>query len=149
MVDALSVPPPDTVLKNWYAKPFNQGRQRLILCTSECSLLTVIIPAKDLAKLHVRLAEAVARLLIYLDVPTDQVAQERRAMDTMQVSPTASRSVLGTMNDMAWLAARHISEEGAECDLDNIALEINQAPCGPIKMDSPDRLSRNLFRDLY
>jgi hypothetical protein len=125
------------------------GRLRLILCTSERSLLTVIVPAKDLSKLHVRLAEAVARVLIYIDVDTEQVAQERRAMDQLQIAPTASRVVLGTMNDMTRMADWAFTEVPAEEDLDNVALNINQSPCSPIKRDSPDRFSRNLFRDLY
>jgi hypothetical protein len=124
------VPEPTTVLGNWYAKPYNLGRLRMILCTSERSLLTVIVPAKDLSKLSLRLAEAVARMLIYLDVDTGQVAQERRAMDESQIAPTVSRSVLGTMNDMAHLADCHIAEEGAEVDLDQVALQLNEAPCG-------------------
>ncbi len=144
-----SLAEPNTVLGNWYAKPYNIGRLRLILCTSERSLLTVVVPAKDLGKLHVRLAEAVARVLIYLDVDTEQVAQERRAMDRLQIAPTASRSVLGMMNDMARMADGHIASEGPDVDLDQVALMLNESPCGPIKMASPDKFSRNLFRDLY
>ena len=48
---AADVPAPTTVLGDWYANLLNVGRLRLVLCTSERTLLTVLVPAKDVSAL--------------------------------------------------------------------------------------------------
>src|SRR5690242_8154349 len=40
--------PSTTALGDWFVREYNLGRHRLLLCTSSASLLTVIIPARNL-----------------------------------------------------------------------------------------------------
>lgn len=141
---------PTTILGNWYANPLNVGRLRLVLCTSEKSLLPAIVPARDPAALPDRLREAVGRLLPRLGVERSDVQRELREMAWHQVGRTRSRQVLGSMNDFAFLADVYIRdkrghEAGADVDLDEIALTLARAPCRPIEYQSPDRLTRALF----
>jgi hypothetical protein len=135
-----------TALGDWYANTLNVGRLRLLLCTSERTLLTVLLPAKDLGAFPDRLREAVVRMLTRLDVANGEVARERREMAWHQLGRTASRRILGSMNDFAFLAETYIRDEGPDVDLDAIATILNRAPCRPIEYQSPDRLTQAVFR---
>ncbi|MFQ5551671.1 MAG: hypothetical protein ACE5FJ_10590 [Gemmatimonadales bacterium] len=93
-------PVPTTKLGDWYANVLFVRHQHLVLCTSERSLLSVIVPAKDPAQLPVRLRNGVRSLLLALGLPPATVATEIHEMAQLLVSKTANRSVLGTMNDI-------------------------------------------------
>jgi hypothetical protein len=138
--------PPTTVLGDWYANLLNVGRLRLVLCSSERTLLTVLIPARDPAALPDRLRAAVARTLGYLAIPADAIAREDREMRWHQIGRTASRQVLGSMNDFAFLADTYVRDDGPDADLDAIAILLNRAPCRPIQYESPDRATQAAFR---
>src|SRR4051812_2759894 len=79
-----------TALGDWFVRPFNVGRNRLLLCTSAPSLLPVIIPAKDLNGLARRLAAALTTLLVALRIPPNQIEREVRAMSDYRVAKTNS-----------------------------------------------------------
>ncbi len=139
-----------TTLGNWYANPLNVGRLRLVLCTSEKSLLSALVPARDPAALPDRLREAVGRLLPRLGIEHSDVQRELREMAWHQVGRTRSRQVLGSMNDFAFLTDLDIRDQGgheggADVDLDEIALTLARAPCRPIEYQSPERFTRALF----
>jgi hypothetical protein len=137
---------PTTVLGDWYANALNVGRLRLVLCTSERTLLTVLVPAKDLHSLPTRLASAAGRMLARLGIPSTEIAREQREMSWHQLGRTASRQILGSMNDFAFLAETYIRDDGPDADLDEIAGALNRAPCRPIQYDSPERATRAIFR---
>ena len=52
----------------------------MILCTSERSLLSVIVPAKDLPSLPRRIADALAYLLGRIGIPDPAIRREVREM---------------------------------------------------------------------
>jgi Domain of unknown function (DUF6933) len=137
---------PTTVLGDWYANTLNVGRLRLVLCTSERTLLTVLVQAKDLPSLPARVAAAAGRMLARLDIPSREIAREQREMSWHQLGRTAIRQILGSMNDFAFLAETYIRDDGPEADLDDIASALNRAPCRPIQYDSPERATQAIFR---
>lgn len=65
-----------TALGDWFIRQYNIGRHRLLLCTSSASLLTVIVPARDLSHVAARLSAAVHELLFALGAPLDQINRE-------------------------------------------------------------------------
>ena len=147
-------PEPTTILGDWYANPLNIGRLRLVLCTSEKSLLCALVPARGPAGLADRLRGAVGRLLPRLGIDHSDVQRELREMAWHQVGRTCSRRVLGSMNDFAFLADGYIRDDGAglgmaaagDVDLDEIALTLARAPCSPISYQSPERFTQALFQ---
>lgn len=154
LLDRLKVVPPlaatsptTTVLGDWYANRLNVGRLRLILCTSERSLLCVLVPAREPAELPARLAAAVSQTLAALAIAPSQIEREIREMQWHQYARTASRQVLGSMNDFAFLAETYLRDDGPVADLNQIAQALNRAPCSPIEYDSPDRRTARLFRE--
>ena len=137
---------PTTTLGDWYANTLNVGRLRLLMCTSELSLLTVILPARQLGEFPTHLRNAVRGMLASLGVPAQQIAREQREMAWHRFDRTRSRQVLGSMNDFAFLADTYIRDDGPDVDLNSIARMLNHAPCRPINYESPDRLTPALFR---
>jgi hypothetical protein len=116
-------------LGDWYANRLNVGHQRLILCTNERTLLSVVVPAKDLGGLPRRLGESVSRLVTRLGASPAAVDSEIDRMETVRFDRTASRSVLGSMNEFSHMAAYTIREGKP---LDEVGDELSQCPCMPL-----------------
>jgi hypothetical protein len=93
---------PTTVLGDWTANLLYTRSQQLVLAMNERSLLCVLVPAAPGERLGVRLREAVAELLLEIGVPAGAVKTEVQAMEPMAIGATASRAVLGCMNDAAF-----------------------------------------------
>lgn len=90
---------PTTVLGDWYANLLHMRPRQLVLAMNERSLLCVLVPAAPMDRLSQRLRDAVADLLLEVGVPSSLVATELQAMEPMTIGATASRAVLGCMND--------------------------------------------------
>ena len=88
-----------TVLGDWYANLLYLRRQQLVLAMNERSLLCVLVPAAPNGSLGERLRAEVGGLLTRIGVPSGPVAAELAVMEPMGIGATASRAVLGCMND--------------------------------------------------
>jgi hypothetical protein len=136
------VPRSTTRLGDWYANLIYAQRRQLILAVSERTLLPVLLPARDARSLPARLPEAVAEVLTAIGIHAELVKEEIDQMSTVAVGRTANRQVLGSMNDLAFLAMTDL-EDGVS--LLDAMLHTAEAPCSPIGMESPDRATRALF----
>ena len=134
-----------TALGDWFVRPLNVGRNRLLLCTSALSLLPVIIPAKDLPGFPARLATALTHVLTALGIPGAQIECEVQAMSDHRLARTNSRTVLGSMTDFIRMADWQIYEGPQPPDLLVAALRLSEAPCGPINYDRPQDVARALL----
>lgn len=101
-----------TRLGDWYGNLFRVGRQEYAIFTSERSLLTVILPPGEIAMLPQRLSDAVRRLLTDLQVAPALIDAEIEQMQGFAVTKTANRSVLGSVNDLAFHAKFDLGELG-------------------------------------
>ena len=137
---AEDAPTSSTLLGDWYANVLFVYRKPIILAVSARTLLPVLIPARDPASLGPRLAAALAEILAALGIRADQIRDEQQQMAQIAFAPTSSRQILGTMNDFD-----RMLEPAPGQSLTSAALELAQAPCGPIGMDSPDRATVSLF----
>lgn len=137
-----SPPPSTTVLGDWYANIFQFGRTPLLIAVSEKSLLPVLLPARNVAQLPELLPGAVEEVCAFLEYPFDAVRAEISAMrEGATVSKTASRRVLGSMNDFISLSHAYLESH----NLRNTALKLSQAPCSPIDRKSPRDVARALL----
>ena len=135
-----------TLLGDWFARTYNRGRHRLLLCTSSASLLTVLVPAKDLPAMPLRLAAAVHELLFALGAPLAQINDEISAMDRAIFSATNSRSIQGSMTDMTYLADGYLAGHPIPEFLLVTELKMSEAPCGPLKYRAPRDVALELLR---
>lgn len=133
---------PTTFLGDWYATLVYAPGMQLVLLTSERTLLPVVVPATEARTLAERFPLALARVLAELKVPLDSIDREVQAMAAPRIGKTASRQVLGTMNDFQRMMPYH---QWPPMSLTAVSRELAEAPCGPIGMRSPDDLTRELF----
>ena len=132
-----NVPPSTARLGEWYADTLNLGRERLILCVSERTLLPVIVPAAGAATdLHAKLARGLRETLESLSAPTGAIDAEVNPLQEVIIAKTASRVVLGSMNDFQFMV-RHIRLQLPKASLLDLGLELADTPCSPIGYDRP------------
>jgi hypothetical protein len=137
---------PTTTLGDWYANVIPLHPSHVVLCVSEVSLLPVVLRGQRVR--HTMLSEfpnGVADILRAIGVDGIDISNELEEMRRFIVGKPTSRSVLSSMNDLAW---------GLECRLkavpgipfSELALELAATPCGPLKYASPIEATRALFR---
>lgn len=63
-------------------------------------------------------------------------------MADVAIGRTASKRVLGSMNDFAWMIDGYL--EGTTSLLD-VSLRLAETPCSPLEMDTPRRATVALF----
>jgi hypothetical protein len=143
---AIPAPEPSastTRLGDWYANLVNVGRKPFILCVSELTLLPLVLEAAGAKEeFPARLAAAVAQVLVGAGVGDNAAQAEADAMSEASYATTASRRVLGSMNDF-WNLLDGYWEPGA--DLTRVALRLAEAPCSPLGMESPARATLAFF----
>ncbi len=91
-----------TALGDWYATILAARPSHLVLLVNESTRLPVILPARELSTLATRIPEAITDVLRDLGVQSTVIDIERAAMAEIVFDRTASRSVLGTMNEHAF-----------------------------------------------
>lgn len=132
-------------LGDWYATLLIVRRTWLIVAVSEKTLLPVVIPAVPFKAMAPRLCAAAGDHLRRLGIPSELVDEEMVAMREVVIAKTASRRVLGSLNDFCGMADARLwsSPETTGWEM---ADRLAEAPCGPLGMGSPGRVTEALFR---
>ena len=113
-VDPIDEPSQSTGrLGDWYANLVPTFGGDLIVFVNERSLVTVAIPALEGDHLVSLFRARVRNLLLMLDVSRQAIEEEVGEYEEVQFAKTASRSILGSMNDIA-SNYQFISERGDE-----------------------------------
>lgn len=134
--------PPSTRLGDWYAHLLFARPAQVVLAVSEQTLLPVLVPARDVEMLPGRVRLAVCDVLQAISVPEAAIRDEESAMSTVGLGRTASRRVVGSMNDFVRLLEPHLEHPASLLDL---SLRLADTPCGPLQMESPRRATLKLF----
>jgi hypothetical protein len=98
----------DTALGDWYVNRFVVDRQPLRILVNSTSLLSILMPARDLRTLPERLPALVADRLQRLRIEFALVDVEIRAMAPVTVAPTVDRAVLGCLVDYVKTVPFHL-----------------------------------------
>jgi hypothetical protein len=82
------------------------------------------------------MTQTAATIFTALSLPEEFITHETTEISTHQLTKTANRSVLGTMNDVA-----HLAEARSPTNLLELSLRLARTPCGPLyhSHTSPDR----------
>ena len=139
---AASSPMPTTVLGNWYATAL-AWRPQVALLVNERTLLPVLMPMAPASTLAARFPDELAAILVRHGAPQAFISNEVAAMSEVSVAKTANRSVVGTMNEFAFLAEAY-REDMETTDLLALSMRLAGTPCSAIKYNSPDRLLQEL-----
>ncbi|MFN2441160.1 MAG: hypothetical protein ABR517_00600 [Thermoanaerobaculia bacterium] len=118
-------------LGNWYVNLIEWDGPSFFLFTSERSLLSVVVPAdqKDLLQEFVR---RVMNLLSMIGVPDESIHRELEHFRDLAIATTRSRSVLGSMNDLALGVIVRMEQGPHPVSLSDLELELSKIPMSAI-----------------
>ena len=133
-----------TILGDWYADILFTQHCHVVLCVSENARLPIVLLARELRTLDQRLPIAVGAVLRDLQVNEFAVARELAGMETLTVARTASRSILGTINDFA-IAVTWAIAETPGINLHQLSLKLSETPVGPLGYEHPGGVAPRLF----
>lgn len=132
--------PATTTLGDWYANLLFTKHHRLLLCTSETSLLSVLIPLKNMKDIGIALAIAVRLNLERHGILENLVSAEISQMKPILIGKTKSRVVLGVMNDLM-IGAKVCLGIGRQ-DLVTVENKLCETLLGPNGMKYPHEVAR-------
>jgi hypothetical protein len=135
--------PPTTALGNWYATALFWKPQAALL-VNERTLLPVLMPLAPASTLTARFVDELANVLSRHGASQPFIANEVAAMSEVSMAKTSNRSVVGTMNEFAFLAEAY-RESVDSFDLVALSMRLADTPCSAIKHNSPMRLIRDLI----
>jgi len=133
-----------TILGDWYANLLSIRNRWVVLCISERTLIPVVIPARTFLTFVGRFREAVLLDLVAIGVPSATVEAEAHAMQAIDVGKTASRRVLGSLNDFAHECRWRLTES-PDADLGVLSLQMARVPCAPLDYEYPSDATLKLF----
>ncbi len=135
----------DGVLGAWYANALF-WRTQTALFVNERSLIPVLLPLAPAATVLDRFPAAFAQVAAAIGVDRAVLDAELATMQTHTLAKTASRQVLGVMNDFAQLAEHH-RQQHDDVDLVDQSLWLASVPCSPLYKShfSPDRALQALL----
>jgi hypothetical protein len=134
-----------TRLGDWYGNILPIGRRQHLLFISERSRLPVVIPIREVKRLGTVFPDAVCERLAVVGVTIEDIADERTRMSEIAFGRTSNRSLLGTLNDFAFMAksgdARRTEPESPE----QLMRFLSKTPILPLDGASPIELTRAAF----
>jgi len=118
-----------TELGDWFANAFF-WRPHVAMLVNRSTLLPVFVELAPAATLRTRVPVAIERVLRLHGVNEAFITAEVEAMQDVCLAPTDDRSVLGVMNDMAYMA-EHAWKERLP-DLDALSMRMSTWISGPL-----------------
>lgn len=130
---------PSSELGNWYATVLF-WKPQVALLVNEQTLLPVFMPLAPATTLARRFPDALRRVLDAHGIDPRFVDQEIGSMGDGHYAKTASRSLLGVMNEFTFLGNVHREDHGADDDLVALSVRLAETPMSPLykRHISPD-----------
>ena len=137
--------PSTTRLGDWYGNILQIGRRQHLLFISERSRLPVVVPIREAKRLEAVFPDAVCNVLAAVGIAAKHIADERSKMSELSFGRTNNRSLLGTLNDFAFMA-QHANVNRAEPESpEDLVRFLAQTPILPLNGSSPIELTRAAF----
>jgi hypothetical protein len=148
-----SFPPADphsrstTALGDWYATAYRFRKRSLVIAVAEHSRLCVVCEPASLTELVADLQARLAVLLRDIGVPVPAINPELRRMATVQVGPTRSRSVIGSLVDHRYSIDCWFQVEERPFTLENMNRELSTTPSALLKWNTHGEAADRLLCD--
>ena len=139
--------PPTGALGDWYANLIPTYAGDLIIFVNERSLVTVAMPVWEFENIIPLFRDRVENLLMMIGIEQEIIDREISHLEPVQFARTVSRSVLGSMNDIAW-NYQIISEEAefaVHLSLSDAELKLSQMPSGVLNYRFPSEVAIELI----
>ncbi len=129
------------ILGDWFATALFWKPQVALLVNAR-TFLPVFMPLAPAPGLLQRVPEEIARILAFHGVDPAIIDAERGQMADVRIAPTNDRSVVGVMNEFAFLA-----EHWFEGDLTALSVRMAGTPVGPLRGEArfPDQALAAIF----
>jgi hypothetical protein len=143
-------PPTSSHLGDWYANLIPTVLGGLIMFVNEKTLLTVAIPVWESENLIPLFRARVANILILIGIHPIAIEKEIIHYYQIHYAKTASRSLLGSMNDFAfnYQVYAEIAIDEGDLSLSKIELKLNYMPCAPIEYKYPSDVTKEILNPL-
>ena len=134
-----------TRLGDWYGNILRIGRRQHLLFISERSRLPVVIPIREAKRLAAVFPDVVCEVLAAVGISASDIADERFRMSEIAFGRTRNRSLLGTLNDFAFMA-QHGNRTRAEPESrEELTRFLSRTPILPLGGARPINLPRAAF----
>jgi hypothetical protein len=128
-------PASTTVLGDWYANVLFWPPQ-VTLFANATTFLPVLMPLAPAAGVLARFPGAMSEVIHVLGIDSRFVVAEQEAMQDVTLAKTASRQVLGVMNEFAFMAEQSISiGKGDPFDLLDLSVWLANTTVGALTVD--------------
>jgi hypothetical protein len=146
LTEVLADVPSTTRLGDWYGNILHISRRQYLLLISERSRLPVVISIRDAKRLETIFPDAVAAVLAAVGIADECIADERSRMSKIAFGPTMNRSLLGTLNDFAFMAQQGNANRAEPESPGELMRFLSQTPILPLNGASPIELTRAVFQ---
>lgn len=134
-----------TRLGDWYGNILRLGRRQYLLFISERSRLPVVLSIGEAKRLTAVFPGAVCEVLANVGIAAADVADEHSRMLEIAFGRTRNRSLLGTMNDFAFMALHGHRNRHEPDSPEELVRFLAQTPILPLDGASPIALTRAAF----
>lgn len=134
-----------TRLGDWYGNILSIGRRQHLIFISERSRLPVVIPITESKRLTTVFPDAVCERLAIVGVNPEDIADERARMSEIAFGRTRNRSLLGTLNDFAFMAQSVDSRRTEPESPEELMQFLSRTPILPLDGASPVALTNAVF----
>jgi hypothetical protein len=134
-----------TRLGDWYGNILRIGRRQHLLFISERSRLPVVLTIGEAKRLGAVFPDAVCERLAIVGVAAADIADERALMSEMAFGRTRNRSLLGTLNDFAFMAQQGNANQVEPESPEELMRFLAQTPILPLNGANPIELTRAVF----
>jgi len=141
------VRPAESTMKlgDWYGNILRIGRRQMLLFISERSRLPVVFPIREAKHLEVVFPAAVYDALAAVGIGAKDIVDERSKMSEIAFGRTNNRSLLGTLNDFAFMAQQGNANRAEPESSEELMRFLAQTPILPLDGASPIELARAAF----
>src|SRR5829696_2713997 len=138
-----------TRLGDWYGNILRIGRRQHLLLISERSRLPVVLPIGEAKRLGAVFPDAVCERLAIVGVAAADITDERARMSEIAFGRTRNRSLLGTLNDFAFMAQQGNGNRVEPESPEELMRFLSQTPILPLDGASPIALTRAVFEPRF
>jgi len=108
----------------------------MIILTNERTLLSVVIPFKEIRSFHDRFLTSLEFLFHSIALSSKDVHSELEEMKVVQLTQNTNRRTLGSMNDFVYHVMATLYHD-QNATLEDISFHLSEIPCAPLKYRYP------------
>ena len=130
-----------STLGDWYAKPFRISRRQCLIFMNEGTLFSFIAHGISLKPSEVTKAFLTRLNYVFVEegLPPAMTLEICREYEFVKLAATASRSLLGSLNELACRYQIYVDGQGGldHCDMSAVTADVNRTPQKPIGWEYP------------